>query len=344
MTDTTSAQLTDHLKGPQFFGSASGRIITIVFMAMLLLVPLTAHFLGVRLQLVSLDFITRILCLAIAAVSLNLILGFGGMISFGHAAFIGIGAYCVGISAYHGYGSAWLHFPLAIFASAAFALVTGAISLRTKGVYFIMITMAFSQMLYFSAVGVETYGADDGLTIYSRSDMLGLIDLNDEKSLYYLIFVSLLVVLYLMHRLVESPFGNVIRGTKSNEARMRAIGFSPYKYRLTAFVIAGTIAGYAGFLMANLNDFVSPDMMHWTRSGDLIIMIVLGGMASLFGPLYGALAFLMLEELLSSIPLTIGGLHVGEYWQLIFGPLLILIVLFARNGIDSFLPQPRKDP
>ena len=295
--------------------------------------------------------VARILILAIAALSLNLLIGYGGMVSFGHAAYIGVGAYCVGIGAFHAFedGIDWMlngyiQLTAALLGSALIALIIGAISLRTRGVYFIMITMAFSQMLYFSAVGVETYGADDGLTIYSRSDMLGLIDLNDEKSLYYLIFVSLLVVLYLMHRLVESPFGNVIRGTKSNEARMRAIGFSPYKYRLTAFVIAGTIAGYAGFLMANLNDFVSPDMMHWTRSGDLIIMIVLGGMASLFGPLYGALAFLMLEELLSSIPLTIGGLHVGEYWQLIFGPLLILIVLFARNGIDSFLPQPRKDP
>mgnify|MGYP003634205340 FL=1 len=295
--------------------------------------------------------VARILILAIAALSLNLLIGYGGMVSFGHAAYIGVGAYCVGIGAFHAFedGIDWMlngyiQLTAALLGSALIALIIGAISLRTRGVYFIMITMAFSQMLYFSAVGVETYGADDGLTIYSRSDMLGLIDLNDEKSLYYLIFVSLLVVLYLMHRLVESHFGNVIRGTKSNEARMRAIGFSPYKYRLTAFVIAGTIAGYAGFLMANLNDFVSPDMMHWTRSGDLIIMIVLGGMASLFGPLYGALAFLMLEELLSSIPLTIGGLHVGEYWQLIFGPLLILIVLFARNGIDSFLPQPRKDP
>ncbi|MFC4270451.1 branched-chain amino acid ABC transporter permease [Sneathiella chungangensis] len=294
--------------------------------------------------------VSRILILAIAALSLNLLIGYGGMVSFGHAAYIGVGAYVVGIGAFHAFedGIDWMlngyaQLAAALFGSAVIALIIGAISLRTRGVYFIMITMAFSQMLYFSAVGVETYGADDGLTIYSRSDMLGLIDLNNEKSLYYLIFLSLLVVLYLMHRLVGSPFGNVIRGTRSNEARMRAIGFSPYKYRLTAFVIAGVIAGYAGFLMANLNDFVSPDLMHWTRSGDLIIMIVLGGMSSLFGPLYGALAFLILEELLSSIPLTVGGLRIGEYWQLIFGPLLILIVLYARNGIDSFLPAARKE-
>ena len=316
--------------------------INAALLIILALVPFLADWMGDNFYT---GLVSRILILAIAALSLNLLIGYGGMVSFGHAAYIGVGAYVVGIGAFHAFedGIDWMlngYFQLfaALAGSAVIALVIGAISLRTRGVYFIMITMAFSQMLYFTAVGVETYGADDGLTIYARSDMMGLIDLNDEKSLYYLIFISLLVVLYLMHRLVGSQFGNVIRGAKSNEARMRAIGFSPYKYRLTAFVIAGTIAGYSGFLMANLNDFVSPDMMHWTRSGDLIIMIVLGGIANLFGPLYGAIAFLMLEELLSSIPLTIGGLSVGEYWQLIFGPLLIFIVLYARNGIDSFLP------
>ncbi|TNE38886.1 MAG: branched-chain amino acid ABC transporter permease [Alphaproteobacteria bacterium] len=292
---------------------------------------------------------SRVLILAIAATSLNLLIGYGGMVSFGHAAYLGLGAYIVGIGAFHAIedGIDWMlngYYQLAatLILSALVALVIGAISLRTRGVYFIMITMAFAQMLYFTAVGIETYGGDDGLTIYSRSDMLGLIDLNDEKSLYYLIFFSFLAVLYLMHRLVGSRFGAVIRGSKSNEARMRAIGFSPYKYRLTAFIIAGTITGYAGFLMANLNDFVSPSMMHWTRSGDLIIMIVLGGIGNLFGPLYGTIAFMALEELLSSIPLTIGGLNVGEYWQIIFGPLLILVVLYARNGIDSFLPGTRE--
>jgi branched-chain amino acid transport system permease protein len=316
--------------------------INALLLVILALVPVITDWMGDSFYT---GLISRILILAIAALSLNLLIGYGGMVSFGHAAYLGVGAYAVGIGAFHAFedGIDWMlngyvQLAAAIVGSALIALVIGAISLRTRGVYFIMITMAFSQMLYFTAVGVETYGADDGLSIYSRSDMLGLIDLGNEKSLYYLIFISLLVILYLMHRLVNSPFGNVIRGAKSNEARMRTIGFSPYRYRLTAFVIAGVIAGYAGFLMANLNDFVSPDVMHWTRSGDLIIMIILGGIGSLFGPLYGALAFLMLEELLSSVPYSIGGLHLGEYWQLIFGPLLILIVLFARNGIDSFLP------
>lgn len=311
------------------------------------LVPLLTSWMGDSFYT---GLLSRILILAIAALSLNLLIGYGGMISFGHAAYIGIGAYAVGIGAFHAFedGIDWMlngyiQLAAALLGSALVALIIGAISLRTRGVYFIMITMAFSQMLYFTFVGIETYGADDGLTIYVRSDMLGLIDLSHETSFYYLIFISLLIVLYLMHRLVNSPFGHVIRGAKSNEARMRAIGFSPYRYRLTAFVIAGMIAGYAGFLMANLNDFVSPDVLHWTRSADLIIMILLGGMSSLFGPLYGALAFLMLEEILSSIPYSIGGLNLGEYWQLLFGPLLIFIVLFARNGIESFLPGARKN-
>lgn len=322
-------------------------LINAALLLLLALVPLLTDWIGDSFYT---GLLTRILILAIAALSLNLLVGYGGMINFGHAAYIGIGAYAVGIGSFHAFedGLDWMlngYFQLAaaILGSALVALVIGAISLRTRGVYFIMITMAFSQMLYFTIVGIETYGADDGMTLYLGSDMLGLIDLADEKSLYYLAFVSLLVVLYLLHRLVNSRFGQVIRGAKSNEARMRAIGFPVYRYRLTAFVIAGVIASYAGFLMANLNDFVSPDLLHWTRSADLLIMVLLGGMGSLFGPLYGALAFLLLEEFLSSVPYSIGGLHLGEYWQLVFGPLLILIVLFARNGIDSFLPGTRRN-
>ena len=329
MTDTTSAQLTDHLKGPQFFGSASGRIITIVFMAMLLLVPLTAHFLGVRLQLVSLDFITRILCLAIAAVSLNLILGFGGMISFGHAAFIGIGAYCVGISAYHGYGSAWLHFPLAIFASAVFALVTGAISLRTKGVYFIMITMAFAQMGYYFFLSLEEYGGDDGLTIYSRS-VFDIIDIENKLVLFLLTYACLVGSIYAVYRIVNSRFGMVVRGCHSNETRMKALGYNTYIYKLTAYVIAGGMCGLAGALLGNFTTFISPDMMNWSRSGELMFMVILGGAGSLFGPVFGAVTFVFIEELLSSFT---------TYWALPFGVLLVLSVLFIKGGLNGLIQR-----
>jgi branched-chain amino acid transport system permease protein len=329
MTDTISAQLNEHLRAPGLFGSASGRIITLVFMAILLCVPLAAHFLGIRLQLVSLDFITRILCLAIAAVSLNLILGFGGMISFGHAAYIGIGAYCVGIPAYHGYDSAWLHFPLAIAASALFALVTGAISLRTKGVYFIMITMAFAQMGYYFFLSLDEYGGDDGLTIYSRS-VFDIINIENKMVLFLLTYICLVASIYAVYRIVNSRFGMVVRGCQSNEARMKALGYNTYAYKLTAYVIAGGMCGLAGALLGNFTTFISPDMMGWSRSGELMFMVILGGTGSLFGPVFGAVTFVFIEELLSSFT---------TYWALPFGVLLVLSVLFIRGGLNGLIQR-----
>ena len=278
---------------------------------------------------------SRMLILSIGAVSLNLILGFGGMVSFGHAVYLGIGSYVVGIGTFHAFedgvewmGNGFIHILVAIAVSALAGLIIGAISLRTHGVYFIMITLAFAQMFYFIAVGTEKYGGDDGLSLYMRSDFAGLLDLSNDNSLYYLNFAFLLTSLYLSHRLTNSRFGMAIRGTKSNEERMKSIGFPVFRYRLVAFVIAGIICGIAGVLSANQTDFVNPSVMHWTRSGDLIIMIVLGGIGTLFGPVIGAVAFLLLEELLSGIT---------EYWQLIFGPMLLLIVIFARGGIDGML-------
>ncbi|HHZ78709.1 MAG TPA: branched-chain amino acid ABC transporter permease [Candidatus Lambdaproteobacteria bacterium] len=278
---------------------------------------------------------SRMLILSIGAVSLNLILGFGGMVSFGHAVYLGIGSYVVGIGTFHAIedgvqwmGNGFIHMGIAVGVSALAGLVIGAISLRTRGVYFIMITLAFSQMFYFIAVGNENYGGDDGLSLYMRSDFAGLLDLSNDNTLYYLNFVVLLASLYISHRLTNSRFGMVIRGTKSNEQRMKSIGFPVFRYRLVAFIIAGAICGLAGVLSANQTDFVSPAVMHWTRSGDLIIMTVLGGLGTLFGPVIGAVAFLFLEELLSGFT---------EYWQLIFGPMLVLVVIFARGGIDGML-------
>jgi branched-chain amino acid transport system permease protein len=274
------------------------------------------------------DLVNRLMILAIAALSLNLILGYGGMISFGHAAYIGIGAYCVGIPAYYDIYNGFIHFPLAIAVSALFALITGAICLRTKGVYFIMITMAFAQMVFFAFVSIEEYGGDDGLVIYQRSEFAGLLTIDDNNTLYYLTFIVLLLCLYLLHRIVNSRFGRVIEGCKGNERRMQAIGFNTYRYRLTCYVISGAMCGLAGALLCNFTDFISPEMMSWTRSGELIFMVVLGGTGSLFGPVLGAAAFLLLEEFLSDITL---------YWQLLFGILLILVVLFGRGGIDGML-------
>ncbi len=302
-------------------------IVVIITFALLAIVPFIASLTEVPFYL---DLGRRMMILAIGALSLNLIMGYGGMISFGHAVFVGIGAYVVGICAEHEIVSGFIQWPLALIVCAAFAFIFGAISLRTRGVYFIMITLALAQMMYFLGVSLDRYGGDDGLPLIEPSNFSGLIDLSEKTSLYYLVFVLLLLCLWICKRLVNSRFGMVIQGARSNEARMQAIGFPTYRYQLTAFVIAGAMAGLAGVLLANHTDFVNPDMMHWTRSGDLIIMVLLGGMGSLAGPVVGALVFILLEEALSGIT---------EYWQLIFGPFLILVVLFARGGLLGFLEK-----
>jgi branched-chain amino acid transport system permease protein len=285
-----------------------------------------------------------------AATSLNLILGYGGMVSFGHAVYLGIGGYAVGILAFEGATSGFAQWPLAILVSALFALIVGALSLRTRGVYFIMITLAFAQLVYYFGVGLDRYGADDGLSIRQRSQFDGLIDLSNRTQFYYLCFALLLGTIYATWRLVNSRFGMVLQGARSNDRRMRAIGFPTFRYRLTAFVVAGAICGLAGALLANHTGFISPATMHWTRSGDLIVMVVLGGMASSFGPLIGALVLLSLEE---ALPILIraaaspffgdAAVQMAEYWQIVLGPLFLLVVLFARGGIDGLLAGARRD-
>jgi branched-chain amino acid transport system permease protein len=311
-------------------GPLTARVIFVGALLLLLaLLPIYAGLTGDRF-LVTL--FTRILILALAATSLNLILGYGGMMSFGHAAYLGIGGYAVGMLAHEGILSGFVQWPVALAASALFALVIGALSLRTRGVYFIMITLAFAQMAYYVFAGLARYGGDDGLTIYKRSQFGGLLDLSNKTVFYYVCLALVYAAIYLVWRLVNSRFGMVIQGARSNNARMRAIGFPTYRYQLACFVIAGTMCGLAGALLANHTDFVSPSIMYWTRSGDLIVMVVLGGMGSLFGPLIGAVALLLLEEVLSGIT---------EYWQIILGPLLLLVVLFAHGGIDGLLAKVR---
>jgi branched-chain amino acid transport system permease protein len=273
-----------------------------------------------------LTLFTRIVIMAIAAVSLNLILGYGGLVSFGHAAYIGVGGYTVGILAFHGVHAAWIQWPLAVIISGIVAALIGLLSLRTKGIFFIMITLAFSQLVYYLGNGAFAYGGDDGLNILKRSDFGGLINLDNRPTFYYLCWMILLGTIYFVHRTVNSRFGMVLQGAKSNDRRMATIGFPVHRYQLTAFVIAGMICGLAGVLTATFTGFISPAMMHWSRSGDLIVMVVLGGMGSLFGPVFGTVAFLLLEEVLSSWT---------EYWKIVFGPILVLVVLFARGGIDG---------
>src|SRR6202795_3511574 len=216
--------------------------VTVGLLAALALLPLYAALTG---NTFVMTLFTRVLILAMAAASLNLIMGYGGMVSFGHAAYLGLGSYAVGILAKEGIGSGFIQWPVAIAVSALFALIVGALSLRTRGVYFIMITLAFAQMIYYVAIGLDRYGGDDGLTIYKRSDFGGLIDLNNRTVFYYLCFALLLASIYLVSHMVNSRFGLAIRGTRSNERRMRAIGFPTFRYKLAAFVIAGALCGLA---------------------------------------------------------------------------------------------------
>ena len=322
-------------------------VIVAGILLLLALAPIYASLTG---NFFLMSLFSRIVILAIAATSLNLILGYGGMVSFGHAVYLGVGGYVIGILSYEGITSGFLQWPFALLVSGLFAFVVGALSLRTRGVYFIMITLAFSQMIYFVSVALDRYGGDDGQTIYRRSDFAGLINLSNRTQFYYLCLVLLVGTIYLCWRIVNSPFGMVIQGARSNDRRMRAIGFPTYRYRLTAFVIAGTLCGLAGALLANHTGFISPAMMHWTRSGDLIVMVVLGGMASTFGPLIGTVTLLVLEELLpllirvAAMPFVGQDLAVraGEYWQIVLGPLFLLVVLFARGGMNGLLERARR--
>ena len=300
----------------------------LLLVALCALMPFIAPLIG---QDFYTDVFARTMIWAIAAVSLNLIMGYGGMISFGHAVYIGVGGYAIGILTFHGIESAYIQWPVALAASGLVALIFGAISLRTRGVYFIMITLAFTQMVHFFSVSLEKYGSDDGLAIDARSDFsIPFFDLNDGMTLYYLIFVLMMLSICVTYKIVNSRFGMVIRGAMSNDGRMRSIGYPTYAYKLTAFVIAGVMCGLSGILSANLEDFVSPDMMSWPRSGDLIFMVVLGGMGTIFGPLGGSIVFWLLSEILSNFT---------EHWHLIFGPFLILVVLFARGGLEGIIDQ-----
>jgi branched-chain amino acid transport system permease protein len=271
---------------------------------------------------------TRVLVFALAASSLNLILGFGGMVSFGHAAFLGIGAYSVAILMQNGIASAWIAWPLAILLTALVSLLIGWISLRTQGVYFIMITLAFAQMLYYLIISLKAYGGDDGLSLAARSSVGWGVDLSSDVHLYYLSLGALAMAMVFMVRLLNARFGHALQAIRENEVRMTALGFAVFRYKLAAFTLAGAVAGLAGVLFANLNGFVSPAMMQWSQSGMLMMMVILGGVGHLYGGVIGAIAFLLLEEFLS---------HYTMHWQLGLGAVLLGVVLFAPNGITSLL-------
>lgn len=295
--------------------------LPLALFAVLAVVPFLAH-LGTEKYV--LDLVARVMIFAVAAIALDLLLGYGALVSFGHAAFIGLGAYAVGILAAHGVGEVLVALPVALAVSMLFAFVTGIVCLRTKGVYFIMITLAFGQMVFFTASSLAPYGGDDGLTIAARSTLAGLPLLKDERGFYYFAFACLASTYLLCRALVGSRFGRVFRGARENPLRMAAVGFEVYRFQLVAYVVAGAFGGLSGFLLANATEFVSPAYMSWQRSGELIVMVALGGMGRLHGAILGTAAVLLLSEWLSDLT---------EHWKLIFGPFLVLVVVFARGGL-----------
>ncbi len=308
-----------------------GLVLVVAIFAVLAIMPLLPAWVANERYLLSL--LTRAMIFAIAAISLDLILGYGGLISFGHAAFIGLGAYAVGVLAQHGVTDITIALFVTLAVCALFAAVTGYVAVRTRGVYFIMITLAFGQMAYYTATSLAQYGGDDGMRLDHRSTFLGAPLFADVVSFYYLVLVALLLLYLLTARIVASRFGRVLRATRENAVRTEALGFNVDAVRLAAYVLSGMIAGVAGFLLANHILFVSPAYMSWQRSGDLIVMVVLGGIGTLHGAVIGSLAFLLVEEWLS---------HFTEHWKVIFGPMLVLVVLLSRGGLLGLLGGGRR--
>lgn len=320
-----------------FFNRKNAVILSMALAACLL--PVWAEFTD---QPYLLSFGSRILIYGLAAVSLDLLLGYAGLVSLGHAAFVGIGAFVVGICHFHsfemspilsfpfeimGTENGMIVFPMAIIISGIGALFIGALSLRTRGMHFIMITLAFAQMLFYFFVSLEKYGGDDGLSLYSRNS-LPLFDLGSDLQFYLFCLFCLFGFTFLCQKMVQSRFGLIIRGGGNNERRIRGLGINSYKYKLTIFTIAGTGAGLAGALMANQTEYVSPGLMHWTLSGELMVMVLLGGLGTLFGPILGAASFLILEEMLAIYT---------EHWMVYMGPLLVITVIFAKRGVFGLL-------
>ncbi|CAN7645074.1 branched-chain amino acid ABC transporter permease [Pseudorhodoferax sp. LjRoot39] len=297
---------------------------------LMLLVPLFAQWAGSSFYL---GFATRIVVFAIAASGLNLVLGYGGMVSLGHALYVGLGAYVVGIAAFHGLTNGWAQLGIALVLAAGVAAATGLVSLRTRGIGFIMITLAFGQMFYFLAVSLKPYGGDDGLPLTERSQLAPLPTLDGKVALYYLALAVLFAVMLLVWRAVHSRFGMVLRGLHANERRMLAAGHPRLRYQLTAYVLSALVCTLAGVLQGNLTAFASPSYLSWQASGELILIVVLGGMGTVMGPLVGAVVLLVLEEALSGWT---------QHWMAILGPLILLVALVSRRGIWGVVTQWEK--
>jgi branched-chain amino acid transport system permease protein len=307
----------------------AGNALPIAIFVIFAVLPLFAVFTA---ETYVLSFVTRVMIFSIAALALDLLIGYGALVSFGHAAFVGLGAYVIGILSSHGITEVLIALPVALIVSVLFAYLTGIVCLRTKGVYFIMITLAFGQMVYFTASSLAPYGGDDGLTIRVRSTLAGFPIFASDRSLYYISLGCLLGAYLLCRSIVASRFGRVYRGARENPLRVATIGFEVYRYQLAAYLIAGALGGLSGFLLGNATDFVSPAYMSWQRSGELLIMVILGGMGTLNGAIIGAAAFILAEEWLSGFT---------EHWKAIFGPLLVLVAVFAPGGLIGLVARLR---
>lgn len=298
-------------------------VLPLVLLVALAAFPLVAPLFGMEFYI---GFVRRVLIMALAAASLNFILGFGGMVALGHAGFIGVGAYTVVAFADAGVMSAWVLWPMAALVAGLVAALIGTVALRTRGVYFIMTTLAFAQMLYFIAVSLRKYGGDDGYTLPARPE-LGLgIDLANESTFYWVVLVLVALALGWMHRATRSRFGHALMGIRDNETRMRALGYPVFRIQLVAFAIAGAVAGLAGALLAGGNGFISPGAMHWTQSATLVVMVVIDGLGRSWGGPVGAAVWLLLEEVLKQY---------SEYWHLPLGLLLIAVALWAPKGLAA---------
>ena len=289
---------------------------------------------------------TRIFVFGIIAVSLNLLVGYGGLVSFGHAAFVGLGAYATAILTFHGIGSGFIVWPLAVLVGTAGAAIIGAVALRTSGVYFIMITLAFAQMIYYLTVSMKAYGGDEGLTLTQRATIGFGFDLKDDATFYYVVLGLLVGALYLISRLVNARFGRVVQAIRENEARMEAIGYPAFRYKLIAFVLAGALGGLAGALLANQNNYVNPGILHWTESGKLMIMVILGGVGHLYGGVFGAIGLLGLEEVLANHKIAWLAALYPNYQQhslLGVGLAMLAVVLYAPQGIAGIFSRKRHD-
>ena len=321
----------------------SERNINLLTLSLFVLIPAWAY---IADEPFTITLMTRAAIFALAAVGLNLILGIGGFVSFGHAAFFGLGGYVMGILAWHAQNySPLLEWPLliegtnsmpviwllSIILSAFLALVIGAVSLKTSGVYFIMITLAFAQMMYYFSISWSAYGGEDGMSIYVRNEFPGLNTL-DPIQFYFLCLMLLLASLWLVSSLIKSPFGLALNAARQSPQRVQAVGLDMHRLQLFAFVVSGAITGLAGALFADLNRFVSPNMFSWQLSGEFIVFIIIGGVGRLFGPVVGALVFVGLEHFLGGI---------SDFWHIYLGVILLLIVLFSKSGLIGLIAKKR---